>query len=97
MCYVFMNVRMYACIVSISRPIANMATISLKRAFSVATVAKGGRLFICQGESVILLFFHSGNNKKLSRRSHGTNRNIDDRKNHDCDVLMCELILHFRL
>ena len=26
-----------------------------------------------------------------------TNRNVDDTKNHDCDVLMCELILHFRL
>ena len=50
------------------RPIANMATISPKRGFSVATVAKGWSLvYMLMRVRYLVVFFTLGTIKKLSR------------------------------
>ena len=91
-----------------------MATISPRRGFSVATVAKGWLLVYMLMPVRYLAVFHSGNNKKSFKKKSSSVRcvkikvsafyfsyiiksELDDRKNHDCDVLMCELILNLRL
>ena len=53
-----------------NRPIANMATISPKRGFSVATVAKGWSLvYMLMRVRYLVVFFTLETIKKLSRRS----------------------------
>ena len=55
---------------SCNRPIANMATISPKRGFSVATVAKGWSLvYMLMRVRYLVVFFTLETIKKLSRRS----------------------------
>ena len=53
-----------------NRPIANMATISPKRGFSVATIAKGWSLvYMLMRVRYLVVFFTLETIKKLSRRS----------------------------
>ena len=56
-----------------NRPIANMATITPKRGFSVATVAKGWSL-VYMLMRVCYLVFHSGNNKKTFKKKSSSVR-----------------------
>ena len=52
------------------RPIANMATISPKRGFSVATVAKGCSLvYMLMRVRYLVVFFHPGNKKTFKKKS----------------------------
>ena len=54
----------------VNRPIANMATISPKRGFSVATVAKGwSPIYMLMRVRYLVVFFTLETIKKLSRRS----------------------------